>query len=83
MYKPDKNTTEAYTKSGVHEYYGKAPAGSDTTKASWSIFKMEYTGDNWVLKYPEDPITGLGTDAPKFIWDDVLTYTFRILGTKV
>ena len=82
MYKPDKNTTEAYAKSGIHEYYGKAPAGVLTTVAQWSIFKMEYTGDNWIIKYPVDSITSLGTDAPKFKWSEVLTLTYAILGTR-
>lgn len=80
-YEPTKNMTDAYYTDTTDEWYGKAPKGSATSVASWMIFKMEYTGSNWIIKYPVDPVTGLGTDAPKFKWDDVAILTYRILGT--
>jgi hypothetical protein len=73
--------TDAFYTDGTDEWYGKAPKGSATSDASWQIFMMDYTGSNWIIKWPVDPVSGLGTDAPKFIWDNVGTLTYRILGT--
>jgi hypothetical protein len=79
-YEPTKNTTDAYFTDDTDEWYGKAAKGTLTSVAAWQIFKMEYTGKNWIIKWPVDPATGLGSDAPKFIWDDVDTYDYNILG---
>jgi hypothetical protein len=76
------NFSYAYDKdSSNNEYFGKAAKGTPTAKAGWSICKMTYTGNNWVLQYPQDSVTSLGTDAPKFIWDNVESLTYRVLGT--
>ena len=81
-YEPVKNTSIAYHKdSNGNEYFGKAAIGSKTSDARWTIFKMEYAGVDWAGKYPVDSTTGLGSDAPKFIWDNADTYAYRLLGT--
>jgi len=77
---PTKNMTDAYYTDDTHKWYGKAAKGCMTSQAGWIIFKMEYTGSNWIIKYPVDTDTGLGSDAPKFIWDSVATYDYAILG---
>ena len=79
FYTPTPSTTDAYHKDASgHEYYGKAPKGKTSSQAAWQIFKMEYTGDNWIILYPAD--NGIGSDQPKFVWDDVETYTYVHLG---
>jgi hypothetical protein len=80
FYEPKKNLTDAYHTDGTHKWFGRAPKGTLTSVASWQIMKMEYTGNNWIIKWPRDPVTLLGTDAPKFIWDNVETYTYQLLG---
>jgi hypothetical protein len=84
-YEPTKNMTDAFYTDGTHKWYGKAAKGASLTDAAWMIFKMEYTGENWVIKYPVDPSTGLGSDAPKFSWGvdgaDAALYDYNILGT--
>ena len=72
---PFPASTIAYYTDGTDKWYGRAAKGSKTSDARWQIMKMEYTGDNWITKYPD------GTDAPKFIWDDVAALTYRELGT--
>ena len=79
-YEPTKNMTDAYYTDGTHKWIGKAAKGCNITQSGWQIFKMEYTGSNWILKYPIDPDTGKGSDAPKFVWNDVATYIYNILG---
>lgn len=79
-YEPAKNVTDAYYTDGTHKWFGKASKGHLTSQAAWQIFKMEYTGANWIVKYPVDTDTGLGSDAPKFVWDNVASYTYNILG---
>ena len=79
-YEPTKNMTDAYHTDGTHKWYGKAAKGCNISKPGWQIFKMEYNGSDWIIKYPVDSDTGLGSDAPKFIWNDVVTYTYNILG---
>jgi len=80
FYNPTPGFTNAYHNDGTHEYFGKGPKGAKTSDAQWSIFKMEYdtgydtAGDNWIIKYPD------GTDAPKFIWDNVESLTYKLLG---
>ena len=87
FYDPIPNTTTAYYQDASDdEYYGKASKGYTTAKAVWQIFKMEYTvgaGSNkdWIILYPVDTDTGKASDQPKFIWDNVDTYTYRELGT--
>jgi hypothetical protein len=82
FYTPTPNHTDAYHKDASNnEYFGKAAKFTNTSMAGWAIFKMEYTGSNWVIKYPVDTDTGVASAAPKFIWDDVESYTYSILGT--
>jgi hypothetical protein len=72
--------TTAYHNDGTHEYFGKAPKGMNTSDSAWQIFKMEYdtsystAGDPWIIKWPN------GDDSPKYIWDNVGTYSYYILG---
>jgi hypothetical protein len=78
---PTKNMTDAYYTDGNDNWFGKAAKGCNTSQAGWIIFKMEKTGNSaWIIKYPIDPDTGLGSDAPKFVWDDVASYTYKLLG---
>jgi len=85
FYDPIPNTTTAYYQDASDdEYYGKASKGHTTAQAVWQIFKMEYTagaGSNkdWIILYPVD--AGKASDQPKFVWDNVDTYTYRELGT--
>jgi hypothetical protein len=79
-YEPTKNMTDAYHIDGTDRWFGKAAKGVATSQACWQIFKMESSGDDWIIKYPVDVTTGLGSDAPKFIWDNVGNYTYHILG---
>jgi len=78
---PFPETTSAHYTDGTHKWYGEAPKGATVASSSWKIFKMEYTGDNWVIKYPVDTTTDKATDAPKFVWNDVASLTYRELGT--
>ena len=78
---PTPNSTDAYYTDGTHKWFAKAAKGVLTSKAGWQIFKMEYTGANWIIKYPVDSTTGVGSDAPKFIADNWNSYTYNILGT--
>jgi hypothetical protein len=84
LYRPEKNITDAYCTDGFDEWFGKAPKGAKLTDASWQIVKMEYTVKNWVIKYPIDISTGLGSDAPKFKWGvdgvDARAYSYAVLG---
>lgn len=80
-FEPTPNMTDAYYTDGTDKWFGKASKGASTAKASWQIFMMDYTGNNWIIKYPVDTVTNLASDAPKFIWDSVATYTYRVLGT--
>ncbi len=79
---PTKNMTDAYHTDATHKWFGKAAKGCPTSKAGWIIFKMEYDGSNWIIKYPVDSDTGLGSDAPKFVWDDVESLTYAVLGCE-
>jgi len=79
-YEPQKNITDAYHTDGMHKWFGKAAKGVDTSRAGWMIVKMEMSGKNWIIKYPVDPDTGKGSDAPKFIWDNVEVYSYNVLG---
>ena len=73
---PFPNETVAYHKDGSDdEYYGRASKRAKTSDARWMIAKQEYDGDNWIIKYPD------GSDEPKFVWDDVESYTYKLLGT--
>jgi hypothetical protein len=75
-YGPIPNVTIAYHVDGSGDkYWGKAAKGSTTSLPRWSISKMEYDGSNWIIKYPD------GTDAPKFIWDNVESLSYKLLGT--
>ena len=84
-YEPSKNMTDVYYTDGTDDWYGKAAKGVALTDSGWMIFKIEHTSNNWVIKYPVDTTTGLGSDAPKFIWgvdgSEVEGYTYNVLGT--
>ena len=74
FYKPEPNETHAYYTDGTHEWYGWAAKGTLTSSIGWQIVKLEYTGDNWVEKYPN------GSDQPDFEWDNVALYSYYLLG---
>lgn len=76
FYQATPNETHAYAIDSGNEYYGWAGKGTNTSDSNWQIIKLEYTGSNWVEKYPNC------SDQPIFKWDDVLTYTYYILGTR-
>ena len=80
-YNATPGKTDAYATDSGHEYFGLAARGAKTSTAAWQIFVMWKTGSNWVIMYPIDSTTGLASDQPKFVWDDVLTYTYGVLGT--
>jgi len=86
-FEPQPNTTLAFHKDASDDdYYGKAGKRSKVSDPRWQIFKMEYTAGsgtekNWVMYFPVDATTGVASDQPKFVWDDVETYTYRELGT--
>jgi len=82
-YTPTKNMTDAYHTDDTHEWFGKAAKGTSANEAAWQIFKMEYQGSDWIIKWPVDSSTGLASDAPKFVWDDVESYDYSILGCKL
>ena len=75
FYKGTPNETHAYAVDSGHEYYGWASKGTLTSEAHWQILKLEYTGSNWIEKFPN------GSDQPIFEWDNCLTYDYYILGT--
>lgn len=87
FFEPIPNTTTAYHQdSADDEYYGKAPKGKSTSDAVWQIFQIKYTvgaGSNkdWIIRYPVDTSTGRASDQPKFVWDDVESYTYKEVGT--
>jgi len=81
-YNPTPGKTDAYHKDASgNEYFGLAARGCSTSKAAWSIFVMWYAGANWIILWPVDTTTGVASDQPKFIWDDVETYQYGVLGT--
>ena len=81
IYDPQPGVTDAcYNDASDNEYYGTAPKGSSTSSARWKIMKIEKTAGvgtekDWIIKYPN------GSDEPKFIWDDVASYSYKLLGT--
>lgn len=72
---------DAYATDGTNQWFAKAAKGCTTDKAGWMIVKIEYTGQNWITKYPVDATSDKATDAPKFVWDNYASLTYRILGT--
>ena len=81
LFEPTPNHTDAYFTDGTHKWFAKANKGCTTDKAGWQIFKMEFTGSNWIILYPVDTTTGKASDQPKFTLDSYAGYTYRILGT--
>ena len=81
FFQPEPNVTQAYHNNGTHEYFGVAAKGTLTSQAHWQIFKIEYTtsystdGDPWIIKWPD------GSDQPTFVWDNVASLTYKILGS--
>lgn len=68
--------TDAYhVDAAGDEYHGRTLKGSTVSSPRWQIMKVEHTGKNWIVKFAE------GSDEPKFQWDLVETYTYRLLGT--
>lgn len=67
------HTTAYHKDSALDEYFGKAPRAAKTSDSRWQIFKKEYTDDNWIIKWPS------GSDDPKYVWDDVESYTYELL----
>ena len=82
---PMPTTTSAYSTDGTDKWFGEAAKGAKVSDSRWAIFKMEYSGDNWLIKFPVDSSTGKASDAPQFIWGSDGTaaqaYTYRELGT--
>lgn len=75
------NSAEQYLdivpKTLIHEasstlfYIGVSISGGDTTKAIWSIKKIEKVGNVWAIAlFPS------GDQTFKFVWDDRLGYTY-------
>lgn len=81
FFEPTPNSTDAYYTDGTNKWFGKASRGTATSKAGWQIFKMEFTGSNWIILFPVDSTTGLASDAPKFVLDNYASFTYRVLGT--
>ena len=81
FYESVPSYTDAYHTDGTHEWFGRAGKGATRALPRWQIFKMEYTGENWILLFPVNSVTGLSSDQPLFVWDNVETYTYRELGT--
>jgi len=81
FYESVPSYTDAYHTDGTHEWFGRAGKGAKVSMARWQMFKMEYTGENWVLLFPVDSVTGLASDQPLFTWSAVTTYDYRELGT--
>jgi hypothetical protein len=75
-FEPFPNMITSYHKDGSgDEYFGKASKGSTTSDPRWMIAKLEYSGVNWITKYPD------GEDSPRFIWDNVESLTYQLLGS--
>ena len=71
---PKPGYTDAYhVDSSMNEYNGRALRGSLTSDPRWQIMKVVYTGRNWIVMWPN------GSDEPKFIWDNVESYTYQLL----
>lgn len=81
FYKSTPNETHAYYTDGTDEWYGWAAKGTATSASKWQIVKIDYTGDNWIEKFPQTAAGQPFTDLPHFKWDDVSTYTYGVLGT--
>jgi len=82
LFGPFPTSFIAYHKdAGGNEYLGAATKGTSASQAKWQILQLNYTGDNWIMLFPVDSTTGLASDAPKFVWDDVEGYDYRELGT--
>ena len=70
----EKRLNTAYHKDSTSdEYFGWADRGALTSEAKWSIMKIDYTGNNWIAKWPN------GDDRFRYIWDNVETYTYQSL----
>jgi hypothetical protein len=73
------NYNNAYHKDAAgNDYFGYAARTSledaDATAAPiWQIVKLEYTGDNWIMKWAD------GDDLPDNIWDNVEAITYTLL----
>lgn len=82
LFNPCPNTNQAYhVDADLNEYFGDAPRGATVDSAKWRIYKIEYAtpGDQdspWIGKYPD------GSDMPVFIWSDVESYTYELLGDR-
>ena len=81
FYESVPSYTDAYHTDGTHEWFGRAGKGSKSSDARWQMFKMHYTGENWIIYFPVDASTGKASDQPLFVWDSVTTYVYRELGT--
>ena len=73
FYTREPNQIHAYATDSGNEFYGWASKGTLTSQSKWQIIKLEYTGSNWIEKYPN------GSDQPIFEWDEVLSYTYSLL----
>ena len=86
FYGPFPTITTAYAQDGSgNEYFGEAPSGSDPSRARWSIVQKKNTGGvtnptAWIFLFPIDPSTGVGSNAPAFVWANVTGYSYAYLG---
>ena len=73
-FESEPNTTVAFHNDGTYDYFGRAPRGTTTAQPNWIIIRKAADGD-WIIEYPS------GSDQPSFIWDNVESYSYAILGT--
>lgn len=70
----EKGLITAYHKDASNdEYFGWADRGATASQARWKIMKIDYTGANWITKFPD------GDDRFKYIFDNCTTYTYATL----
>lgn len=88
---PFPKTTNAYaTDAAGNEYFGEAAVGADINRARWTIFQKQNTGSlnnptAWIILFPLDTGTGIGSAEGKFVWANATdgTYTYVALGMTV
>jgi hypothetical protein len=70
--------------SNGNVYYGEASRGTTKSRPRWSIFMNSTygTAGAYIIQFPVDPATGLGSDQPVFNWSHATdgTYTYASLG---
>ena len=82
---PFPQTMQAYdVDSNGNVYYGEAGRGTTKNRPRWSIFTNATfgTAGAYIIQFPVDPATKLGSDQPVFIMANATdgTYTYASLG---